>query len=133
MAAVTERTVQARIAELASKIGIEPPASLFDTFQEGHHAEIGPTLYWVARERGEERERRIASSLDELLYWIFKSITFGMAVKHATTHRIQNQDFRRTLFAKQLDLMLCLSPDWRDKCSEEINYILLSVPYRDGG
>ena len=82
-------------------------------------------------ERGQKRTEIRTRDLDELLYHIFQPITHQLASRYAQQHRIPNQDFRRSLFQKQEELMAVLSPQWADKTAKEHNKILQSHPYND--
>lgn len=71
------------------------------------------------------------SDLDELLYWIFKGATFSMAADFEVAHRRENEDFRRILFSKQIELLSQLSPEWALRMAEEHNRTLQDPPFRD--
>lgn len=73
---------------------------------------IGETIYYVIRERGIEHERTIYRNEDELLFRIFKDITFIMAAEYELKNRIENQDSRILLFKKQEELLIKLDPNW---------------------
>jgi hypothetical protein len=46
-------------------------------------------------------------------------------------HRVEGQDPRRLAFQHQLDLLSALSPKWKQRCSQEIEYILTQHPFDD--
>lgn len=85
------------------------------------HIEVaGPHASWVVVERGKEWERRTTDDLDELLYWIFESVTHELASRYELKHRDPNRDSRYLLFSKQLQLMAKLEPDWRPRLAKRI-------------
>ncbi|MDC8004829.1 Imm63 family immunity protein [Aureisphaera galaxeae] len=86
---------------------------------------------YVISERGRERERKITSSLHDLLYWIFSSVTFSMASHYELKNRIEGQDFRRIMFAKQEELLGILHEDWKEREVREHQTILKNHPFND--
>ncbi|MSP95220.1 MAG: hypothetical protein EXR00_08110 [Alphaproteobacteria bacterium] len=65
------------------------------------------------------------------LYWIFKGVTFSIAMQYEMNHRISGEDFRRQLLKYQLELMEHLSPAWRLRLEVEIADVLRNHPFRD--
>ena len=100
---------------------IEAPESLLPTYvtsdQSGrpHIEREGDELCYVVSERGQEQERRRTREKDELLYWVFRGVTFSMATSWEVAHRQPDEDFRRGLFARQLELLERLEPDWAQR------------------
>ena len=88
-------------------------------------------LHYVVIERGQEFKRLTTTNLDELLYWIFDSITFSMACDYELKNRIENQDSRRIMFAKQEELLAIINPLWKDKHHLEHLKILEDHPFDD--
>jgi G3E family GTPase len=139
------------VDELAAKI--EAPASLLPTYGhslDGAHPHIEVThgeaahedaddsetdhagmWHYVTVERGQELERKTTRDLDELLYWIFASVTFSMAVKYKGKHRVSGQDFRRIMFQKQEELLGQLNESWKRREEEEHRFILAKHPFDD--
>ncbi len=99
----------------------------------GHpHIEVdGRGYHYVVVERGEELQRRTTSNLDELLFWIFESITFDMAFRYAAENRIEGRDRRRIGFAKEEELLGLLNPQWAEKEKEIHTDILKMHPFDD--
>lgn len=96
------------------------------------YVEIGEDEYfYVSSERGYEIFRKRASNIDELLYFIFKDITWSMANEYELSNRIENKDSRRLIFSKKLDLLKRINPEWERRERVEIDKILLSSPYDD--
>lgn len=111
------KELELKIKELADKI--EVPNNLLPEINESNdYAKpyidigIGDLFYYVIRERGIEYERTFYKNTNELLYRIFKDISFEMAQKYELKNRIEKQDFRILLFKRQEELMNLLNPDW---------------------
>ena len=88
-------------------------------------------LHYVIIERGEELERRTTNKLDDLLYWIFSSVTFSMASEFELKNRIEDKDCRRIIFEKQEELLGQLNKNWRLKENTEHQNILKRHPFDD--
>jgi len=89
-------------------------------------------MYYVIEERGVELKRIKCSSIDDVLYFVFLSITHDIASSYAATHSISGVDFRRPMFQEQLRLLALASSEWRKKRELEIKAILSEAPYNDG-
>ncbi len=87
--------------------------------------------HFIIEERGQELERRTTRDIDELLYWIFNSITFNMACSYELSHRVPGEDSRRLLFRRQVELLDSLSPAFSARKRAEIESILKEYPYED--
>ena len=134
--AKTIAEIQKATIDLAKKINA--PNSLLPTFSSPRgdatpNIEVDPSglYYYVISERGHEYERKITSDLNDLLYWIFSSVTFSMACDYELQHRIEDKDGRRILFAKQLELLEVLDEKWKEKETEEHASILAKYPFDD--
>ena len=121
---------------LAARIGA--PDHLLPTF--GHsedgarpHVEVDRAglLHYAVVERGRDVERQIVAELDELLWHVFKHITFSMACEFELMHRVPLQDGRRLMFAKQVELLRVLSLDWADRQRRDHKKILARHPFDD--
>lgn len=128
--------IQNIVNELAEKINA--PNYLLPTFSSPigdatPNIEIDSLgLYnYVISERGNEYERKITSDLNDLMYWIFASVTFSMACDYELKNRIENEDFRRIMFAKQEELLGLLNKDWEEKEKKEHQSILIISPFDD--
>ncbi|WP_379968019.1 Imm63 family immunity protein [Epilithonimonas sp. UC225_85] len=82
---------------------------------------MGDVFYYVIRERGVEYERILFRNESELLFRIFKDITFEMAIKYELNNRIEGQDFRILLFKKQEELIAKLNSEWAKTLKIEHN------------
>jgi hypothetical protein len=88
--------------------------------------------HWVVVERGVERERRTTRSPGELLYWTFSSITFSMASDWECANRRPNEDSRRRLFDRHVELMTALDPAWGHAQLQHYDDVLARAPFVDG-
>ena len=127
--------IKSEIDRLADLIGA--PNNLLPTY--GHsidsahpHIEVDSRGYhYIVRERGQETSRETTAELDELLYHVFKHITFSLACKYELSRRIEGQDFRRLLFRYQVALLSMISPEWAKREAREHERILQIYPYDD--
>tara|TARA_R110000850_G_scaffold76313_1_gene165701 strand:- start:312 stop:818 length:507 start_codon:yes stop_codon:yes gene_type:complete len=87
--------------------------------------------HYVISERGIEVERRSTSELNDLMYWIFASVTFNMACDYELKNRIEGKDSRRILFAKQEELLGKLNIEWQKRERKEHQSILSKYPFDD--
>lgn len=88
-------------------------------------------FHFIVVERANELERRITKNLDDLLYWIFDTITFRQALDYELKNRDVNLDSRRIYFRKQEELLSLICPDWKIKKENEHKDILKQYPFRD--
>ncbi|QMW00359.1 Imm63 family immunity protein [Spirosoma foliorum] len=89
------------------------------------------TFHFVVVERGQELERRATTALDDLLYWIFDTITFSMACRFELDNRNHSQDFRRILFSQQEEFLGRININWQETKRTEHNLILTKHPFTD--
>ncbi|HLP19474.1 MAG TPA: Imm63 family immunity protein [Chitinophagales bacterium] len=84
---------------------------------------------YVCCERNQEIFRKLPIDTEQLLYEVFRDISFRLAIGWESKNRLQGEDFRRQLFAKRIELMGKINPVFAEKMQEEINQILLHYPY----
>lgn len=113
------------VNELAAQI--EAPDHLLPTYGQSEdfarpHIEVADDglMAWIVVERGEEHDRRSTYDRKELLYWIFAAVTFSMAADHEVANRIDDEDPRRLLFSRQLELLRALEPRWETRRAREL-------------
>lgn len=82
-------------------------------------------------ERGKLIQDDVMQDLNELLYHIFRDITFEEACKFELKNRVRYQDNRRLMFSKQLELLKCINDDFANRCILELDKILQSNPFDD--
>jgi hypothetical protein len=127
--------IKREVLRLASQIdasgGLLPTFGYSEDFAHPHIEVNEAGYHYVVIERGQEQERVTTTDLDELLYLIFKSVTFALAGSYELKHRAEGRDNRRLHFQKQLELMHILSPQWSDRKAAEQQKILQQYPYDD--
>jgi len=117
---------------ICDKLGHEWPLFTASRHDGSPHVEVsGDKLSYVVTERGSEFERRTTTSQDDLLYWLASDMVFSLAGHYELTHRESGRDFRRIMFARELELMGRINPAWRARKDVEIMSILARHPYRD--
>ena len=134
--AVTLSELKERVKTLGERINA--PKNLYPTYgysMDGAlpHIEIDDSgnMHFVVVERGQELERRTTAILDELLFWIFETMTFSMACTFELKNRNYTQDFRRILFTRQEELLGCIDASWQEKEHTNHNLILAEHPFVD--
>ena len=126
--------IRARVNKLAALIDAEPDRlpSYGATRDFGFpHIEVDTQYHRVVIERGQEIDRKSTSDLDELLFWVFRGVTFGMSSEFEMHHRRVGEDSRRQLFAKQIELMAILSLEWSNRLRDQIRLTMRSFPFND--
>jgi hypothetical protein len=97
-----------------------------------HVERAGDGFRYIVTERGQELERRTTGDPDELLYWLVSDLTWAMASDHELAHRAPNQDFRRLLFQKHLELLAEVNSGWSQRKQVEYERVLVAHPFCDG-
>ena len=87
---------------------------------------------YITAERGTIYRDEGAADLHRFLYYPLQDITHYIAGQYELDHRQPDQDFRRILFAKQLELLAAAHPDYAAWRKAEIDTVLQQHPYRDG-
>lgn len=96
------------------------------------HVKIDDDGYhYIVTERGKELNHQTTLDPDELLYWLLSDVVFYMASKYELDNRMPNQDSRRLMFKKEVDLFKKLDQGWAQKKEKEIASILKGYPYVD--
>ena len=131
----TLREIESEVTALGQLIGVGPPdlPSYGASSAFAHpHIEVANGLYhYVIVEHGEEQERRSTERYEDLLYWIFDSVTHNLAFDYELSHRVEDQDCRRIAFPKQVELMRKISTELGDRLQAQVSEILIQVPYDD--
>ena len=127
--------IEAEINRLAAKVGASgytlPTYGRTEDGARPHIEADSRGYHYVVVERGQELRRNTTSDLDELLYHVFESVTFSLACDYERAHRIAGQDFRRQLFALQVELLSSLSPTWAEREASDHQRILHQHPFND--
>jgi hypothetical protein len=132
---LTLSEIKAKVNQLAQKIGASQnilPTYGYSEQTARPHIEVSSVVYYyVIAERGQEINRYTAFDVDELLYKIFADVTFELSSKYELAHRLTNQDSRRIMFQRQVELLSMLSPKWAERESREHEQILKKHPFDD--
>ena len=136
MAQITKSQIESELHRLAELIGAQPnQLPTVDNSQDFARPNISfssnETAYYEAHERGEQLFSMPALDLEHLMFMAFRDITFSMAVEHERKNRDPNEDFRRQLFSKQVDLMRTLNSDWAERTQKEVDATLRTAPFDD--
>ena len=116
-------------------VGRPRPNGLFlmpdsPTHSGAPHVEIVNDKYhYVVTERGSEFERKIAKDEDELLYWFVSDSIFSIACSWELKHRKENEDSRRQLFSKQIELLNKINPEWAARKAKYHEQVLKKNPF----
>lgn len=119
---------QLQTSNAAAARTIGAPSILLPTWHQSadaarpHIETSGATYSYVIVERGQELRRDTTTDPDELLYWIFRDVTFTMAADHEADNRIPDQDSRILLFAKQDEVLQAINPTWTSRCRRDRNH-----------
>jgi len=100
---------------------------------DAHVEVVDGNLNYVVTERGREPHRRVASSSDELLYWmiddVIESITHKL--RPSFSFLLSRKDPRRHRFATHIKLLENVCPEWARRKKDHYSEMLLRHPYRD--
>jgi hypothetical protein len=126
-------TIRKKIREYGKKINAPKNLLSVRSTTDGFgtpHIEIDKNGYnYVIWERGREHKRKTTQNLHKLLYWIFKDIVFKIASDYELNHRNPDEDFRKLLFSKILELFEKLDSQWFLWEKEDIDNTLKENPY----
>src|SRR5262245_62216674 len=123
----------AEARRLAKTLGVpeeEIPTREVPAFEGTFVRVSGGQLELVNVERGRETATRMAG-VDELLYAVFRHITWHLAGRFELQHRRRGEDFRRQLFAEHVRLLGELRADWAEAGRREYERVLESHPFND--
>jgi hypothetical protein len=87
---------------------------------------------YVCKERGVEVFRDNPIDLNGLLYLVFSDVTWAMANDYAVENRNFEEDYRRTMFNKHVQLLAVLSTKWAQRKNNEYLEVLKSQRLGDG-
>ena len=128
--------IKTEVDRMAGMIGVSDHDSLptygYTRDAAYPHIEVDDRGYhFVVVERGKEWSRLTSVDLDDLLYWIFQSVTFDLATRFELAHRIEGQDSRRIWFQRQIELLAQLSVEWGEHRRQDQERILRDHPFDD--
>ena len=128
--------IKEKIEELALKINA--PSRLLpgfgrQDFDSQYFIVVDPSekMCYIRVERGKEFERRETFNMDELLFWVFDSVTFWMASEFGIEHARPDEDYRRVRFKKHEELMGLINLKWQGIIEERNKISLLVNPFDD--
>ena len=97
------------------------------------HLEINDHEYhYVITERGSEFERKTTNNADDILYWFVSDSIGELATRFEVKNRVEHQDCRRLLFAKEIEFFDMINSGWAKRKELEYERILHSFPFEDG-
>jgi len=136
---MTLEEIKNYIFELGRKIGLDDDSKLYpmfsrtsNVFNDGASIYVeNSKYYYIIMERGQLNKLFESKDLEEVLYPLFESITFSLASDYELNHRIKNEDSRRLLWKKQLELLEKINRNFFVKCQIEIEEILKIAPFND--
>ena len=131
------KELKMRIREIGSKINVpeEMYPKINQVGDEFSETVIKKDLYYYyifKIERGKIVKCIKCKTSDDLMYLIFFDITDEMAGLYEVENRVNNQDYRRIMFEKQLELMKCISIKYYQRLKMELEEVLKKYPYNDG-
>src|SRR5688572_25731118 len=119
--------------DLAKAIGAPakslPTFGSSEDFARPHIEAIGECSHYVVVERGQELDRKSFTDDAALLEQVFDGVTFEMACDFELRNRRANEDSRRQLFAKKLELLGRLNPEWANRERARLQEILRRNPF----
>jgi hypothetical protein len=129
--AFIEREVDLLAREIAVPPSLLPTYGKSEDMARPHIEVAGPSLSWVVIERGKEIDRKTTRDVDELLYWIFRSVIADMASRFAARNPVAGREFRYPMFIKELELMGRLNRAWRARLVSELGPLLREAGLTD--
>lgn len=87
--------------------------------------------HYVFTEKGKIRIHKEFETVEEVLQEVINEIVFEIALDYATKNKIPGVDFRRKLFAKEIELCSKFGNEFKEKREKEVNEILKNNPYID--
>ena len=135
MAQISKSQIESELHRLGELIGAQP--NQLPTIDNSRDAKpnisfsANGTACYEVHERGNQLFSFPAFDLEHLMFMAFKDITFSLAAEHERKNRNANEDSRRQLFTKQVELMRTLNSDWAERIQKEIGATLQTAPFND--
>lgn len=82
-------------------------------------------------EKGKVREQRITLKKETVLLYVLDIVSFDVAMNHAQKNRKENEDFRRELFKKEIEIYSLFGEKCEKKKQREVEKSLKKNPYND--
>lgn len=132
------KQIQEEVRGIGKKLcGDNKPAYLFSVASSATHSGephveiVGDEYHFVVTERGSEFERRKTKDVDELLYWFVSGDVGQIARDWELEGRIDGQDSRRIWFAKEVELLHTIKPEWAERKEHHQQNVLKEHPFND--
>ena len=133
----TEELRQYVCNEVQIKLGDLYSDKLF--FGEGTDNSMGGTYIFnknneyhiLYTEKGKVRSDILTDDKREVLWHAVQIISIDIIMNYAMCNREKGKDFRRALFAKEIEIFSLFGEDFEKRKKEEINTILKNNPYND--
>lgn len=126
-----------KVIPFMEKDGISMPLSIFfcentvrDSQGEFCFADENGYHYRVI-ERGTLYRDDITQNFSEITYWAIEGEVAWASAIYEAKNRIPNQDFRRVMFAKRLQYLESIDPEYAQRARAEIGAILNKAPFID--
>jgi hypothetical protein len=127
--------IEQRVRALGHRIGAsEGDLPTFGHSEDGArpHIEVDARgFHYVVIERGQEQLRVTTRDEDELLWLVFKNVTFSLASYFELRNRAPRTDPRRMMFSRQIGLLAQLSATWAAREVDNHLNILSKHPFDD--
>jgi len=135
---LTLEDVKNKVYEMGELVGLDKDSSLYplfsktpDVFSDGNSIYIDREYHYIIMERGSINKHYQSEKLEDILCRVFCNITFTLAKDYELNNRRENEDFRRQLWSKQLELLGKINVNFQKNRSEEIDKILAISPFTD--
>ena len=127
--------IRRRFAEIIGKLeGVAEPPPIpreTDDMATPHVERKGNRWHWVVCERGKEYERKVCEIDDDLLYLLTHDVVRDEGWSYELARRVDGQDSRRIAFARMIEQMGRVSPEWQARLKAELDAVLSEHPYHD--
>ncbi|MHA3116376.1 hypothetical protein E0H86_10710 [Acinetobacter sp. ANC 4635] len=125
--------IQSKVDQICQKIGLEKRRLWNSVQNDGNpYISIQEDNYWyISAERGEIYFDKKTNNFEELCYWIMDDFISSYSYKFELKNRVREQDFRRIVFSKQIELFGLISDEWKSRKEESIKQILKRSPFND--
>jgi len=91
----------------------------------------GANFQYIVTERGLTLETRQTQDPEEILFWLVQGLTHTLAIHYEYENRIPDQDFRRVMFAKHIELLAQVNPKWAELQQQKYGQTLQENPFVD--
>ena len=131
--------IRNKIIDIGFQLGLDTHSALYPAFSEpdkifneGASIYVTPSQYhYVVFEKGKVIQHYKSEKIEDILYPLFKSITFVLASKYELKHRRGHGDTRGLRWEKELEFLKIVDREFYKKRKKEIEDILKDFPYTD--